>query len=61
MIGTGVVDVRGTGPIDKGVRLGFVMSLSSAGTEADMDSELRRRARFGSMVVIIAFDMSSSA
>ena len=60
MIGTGVVDVRGTDPIDKGVRLGFMLSLSSTGTAADMDSELRRRARFGSMVVIIVFDMSSS-
>jgi hypothetical protein len=60
VIGTGVVDVRGTDPIDKGVRLGLLF-LSSAGIAADMDSELRRRARFGSMVVIIVFDMSSSA
>jgi hypothetical protein len=59
--GTGVVETGGTGRTDRGVRFCFALSLSSIETAADIESELRSRARFGSIVVVNIFEISSSA
>jgi len=61
VIGAGVVDAGGFDRADGRGRSDFAPFLSSTETVADMERELRRRARFGSIAVIKVLEASSSA
>lgn len=59
-VGTGVLVVGGSNGADSEETIGLTLVVSSAGVVADMESELRSRARLGSITLDKAVDKSSS-